>query len=505
MQNTLRRTLVPLLAFLGVLLTQFGQAQSGRLPNDPRFDAIIKIDVPAGGIALETYLKAIGMAVKLNVIVEGVPDKKINDDFNGKPFRRIWETVTTLFELDFEMLPEDIVIVGPNSVVSRFRAKPAAPVSTTPTKEVSQRYTYLVKSDPASIQAFLKSEFAGVTVTSIAGSRVLVITATPTDYAAISELLARIDIAPATVQVQASVRKVFKLSNSKAKDVAKVIQDAIAGPQVSTNAQGAQNAQVTALPIAAAPTTVSADEGSNSLIVSGSAEAVDEIAKLIPQLDARQSMVNVNIRIQELTEDTARSLGIDWNFSFGNFAGKVLETGLKFVFDATSALAGLNIGAALNASERQGLSKRINDSTMTIINNGTGKIASGGKIEINLPGAQAISKTLPFGVKMEVKPRISNDGTITLDLKAEVSDVQNKGSIDPNRIDFEEKTSETTVVLQSGQTVLLGSLLSTTQDTSVTGVPILSALPLIGDAFKTRKNNERQSQLLIVLTADLVK
>jgi type II secretory pathway component GspD/PulD (secretin) len=59
--------------------------------------------------------------------------------------------------------------------------------------------------------------------------------------------------------------------------------------------------------------------------------------------------------------------------------------------------------------------------------------------------------------------------------------------------------------MQSGQTVLLGSLLATTQDESTTGIPLLSAIPLIGDLFKTRKTNDRQTQLLIVVTANIIK
>jgi type II secretory pathway component GspD/PulD (secretin) len=106
---------------------------------------------------------------------------------------------------------------------------------------------------------------------------------------------------------------------------------------------------------------------------------------------------------------------------------------------------------------------------------------------------------------LQVKPRISSDGTIAMDIAAEVSDVQNKGSLDPNRIDFEERKSETTVLMQSGQTVLLGSLLATTQDESNVGIPLLSSIPLIGDLFKTRKTNDRQTQLLIVVTANLIK
>ena len=512
LMQTIRRTFTLALAFVGLM----GFAQAGKLPADPRFDAPVKVDVPAGGISLEMYLKAIGYAVKLNVVADGIAaDKKINVDFNGKAFRRVWETITTLNDLDFELMPEDIMIVGPSTIVSRFRQ--SAP--TTATGEAKKTYTYIVKSDPTGIQGLLAKQFPEASINNVANTRILVINATAGQYAQMSELLSSVDLSPASVITPQAVRRVFKLSNSKATDMAKTIQASVSGPIVSTpNAQGNTTVIQTALPTApgAAPagptviadvkTTVVADESSNSLIISGLPESVEEIAKLIPQLDTRQSMVNVNVRIQEVTNDAALSLGIEWSFGVGNFSGKLLETGVKFLFDSTSALAGFNIGAALNALERQSLSKKINDSNVSVVNNGSALIRSGGRIELNIPSAAGnISKTIPFGVLLQVKPRISNDGTISLDIAAEVSDVQNKGSLDANRIDFTEQKSETTVSIQNGQTILLGSLLATTQDQSETGIPVLSSIPLIGDLFKTRRTNDRQSQLLIVVTANLIK
>jgi type IV pilus assembly protein PilQ len=143
---------------------------------------------------------------------------------------------------------------------------------------------------------------------------------------------------------------------------------------------------------------------------------------------------------------------------------------------------------------------------LTVLNNGTGSIRSGGRIELNIPSTpQNINKTLTFGVKIDVSPTIAADGSITLDLNAEVSSVQNAANPDPNRIDFTDNVAKSVVRMKSGQTLLLGSLLATTQDVTTTGVPILSAIPLLGDLFKTTKTTDDQKQLLVVITADIIK
>ena len=66
--------------------------------------------------------------------------------------------------------------------------------------------------------------------------------------------------------------------------------------------------------------TIIADKRTNTLIVRGTPEQVAQIAELVPTLDTRVPQINVQIRIQEITETAARSLGVDWKASFGGFS-----------------------------------------------------------------------------------------------------------------------------------------------------------------------------------------
>lgn len=581
------------IAIITVALAGMAQAAPA-LPADPRFDQPVTVAMVPGGIELETLLRGLAASVRLNLVAEGIPNKKVAYELTGKPFRQVWELIVALNGLDFEVQPNDVVLVGPPNVVSLVRRPTPAPVPAPATPAPVERRFYTVKSDVAAIQAFLSRELPGVTVNTVAGSRVISVNGTAAQQREVEALLAQVDLPPAaptvapappppterrfyTVKsdigtIQATLtrelkgigvdavegsrvivisgtaaqqqdaqallaqvdvappaasptrleRRVFRLSNTDAVRLAKVLQEAVAGPAAAaTNVSvtnpsptGAGTTTTTTLPGGAtasdgqaAPVTITADEGSNALIVSGTPAQIETIAQLIPQLDQRQQLVNVNVRIQEVSDSAGRNLGIDWSFGIGNFAGKVLTGGLSFLFDATRSLAGLNIGAALNALESQRLSKRINDTTVTVLNNGTGRVNSGGRIEVSLPGTGGnnISKTLEYGVIVNVKPVVSADGTITLSLNAEISDLLNKGNLNPNRIDFDRSASSTTVRLQSGQTVLLGSLLQTRTDETVSGVPVLSAIPLIGELFKNRATSDEQRQLLIVVTADLIK
>ena len=516
----LHRVLLLCLAVVGLGFGSFGQAQSSatKLPSDARFDTPITIDMPSSGLPLEMYLRALASTVKLTLVTEAIPSRVVNYEFKGQTFRQVWELVIALNQLDFLLQPGDVIVVGPPAVINLLRPKapevtppPPPPPAQAPVRE---RKAYIIKGDLPAIQALLEKEFPQITVNPLATSRTLVVTATAAQHGEIERLLLTVDVAPpappappAPVAAVPTVRQVVSLSYARASTLAEALKLA-QGTVVSGN-----SAQAAAAPggaVIGSQLTIVPVGDSNKLIITGPQDQVQDVVRLIPQLDVREALVNVGVRIQEITDEAGRSLGIDWSFGFGNFAAKILGgTGLGFVFDATKSLAGLNIGAALNALETQRLSKRINDSTLTVLNNGVGKLASGGRIELTQTAStsttQLASRTLNYGVRIEVSPQVATDGTINMKVKGEVSALLNPERVDPSRIDFRENSSETTLSLKDGETVVLGTLLQTSQDTSTSGVPILSAIPLIGELFKTRRTSDNQTQLMIVMTVNVVK
>jgi general secretion pathway protein D/type IV pilus assembly protein PilQ len=517
----LHRVLLLCLAVVGLGFGSLGQAQTAasKLPSDARFDTPITIDMPSSGLPLELYLKALAATVKLSVVAEAIPSRIVTYEFNGKPFRQVWELVVALNQLDFLLQPNDVIVVGPPQVISLLRPKapevappPPPPPAQPPVRE---RKAYIIKGDLPAIQALLEKEFPQIAVNPLTASRTLVVTATAAQHAEIERLLLTVDVAPPAPPAPPpppaaapTVRQVVSLSYARASTLAEALSKISQGTVVSGNA-----AQTTTAPggaVIGSQVTIVPVGDSNKLIISGPQDQVQDVVRLIPQLDVKEALVNVGVRIQEITDEAGRSLGIDWSFGFGNFAAKILGgTGLGFVFDATRSLAGLNIGAALNALETQRLSKRINDSTLTVLNNGKASLASGGRIELTQvsggTGGQLASRTLNYGVRIEVSPQVASDGTINMKVKGEVSALLNPERVDPARIDFRENSSETTLSLKDGETVVLGTLLQTSQDTSTSGVPILSAIPLIGELFKTRRTSDNQTQLMIVMTVNVVK
>lgn len=418
------------------------------------------------------------------------------------------------------------------------------------------RTVYTVKGSVDDVKNVLAQQYPTIQVTST-GKGNQVILAGPADATtAALALLGQIDQPPpAPPSGPVIVQKVFTLANARATDVKKTLdgtlQTALTTPQgvpnaavTGTDANGnpvtvnvpntaaqaqqqqaqAQQAQAAATPTTSNGATIIADERTNTLIVRGTQDQVDQVAALIPQLDTRVPLINVQVRIQEISETASRSLGLDWNVGFGNFVTKLVSGGLTGLFDATRSLAGFNIGATLNALETQGLTKRVYDGSVTMqsgqrasgpqagtantSDNAAAILKSGGRLELNIPSPSGnITKQIDYGVNLNfLNPQVAADGTITLGVDSAVSALNTAitATTVPNVLDFTNRQARTTVSFKSGQTVMLSGLLGTSDTNTTNGVPFLSSIPVIGPLFSKTSTSHERTQLLIILTGNVV-
>ena len=292
-------------------------------------------------------------------------------------------------------------------------------------------------------------------------------------------------------------QRVYNLSYSSAAELAEVLQNSGISNEV-TNAEGLTETD-------SGDFTVVADTGSNSLIVTATAAIQARVAEIIPRLDIAQSQINVQVRIQEISSSAEERLGLNISAGLGNFTTNILDGGLNFVFNAQRALSGLNIGAVLDTLENQNLARRVDDTNITVLNNKPAVLQSGGTIYVSIASGDApITREIEYGVLVTVVPRITADGRITMDIVAEVSEPD--GDIeDPQIFEVIRNRVESSVTTESGQTVLLGGLFQNRFNTDTTGVPILSSIPIIGAAFTDSVTTESNTELLLIVNANIVE
>ena len=485
------RTLLTLLA-VACLALGSALAQPAELPDDARFDQPVTFATGMGGESLRAMLTALARAVDLTPVFDAFADVDIVYDIGEpKPFRQVWSLVLTLNDLDYVLQENDVVVIGTPDGLARLRTAPATVdvVEAVDEEPRLQRF-YRVNNDPEAVATILGRAVAGIEVDTLPGTQALVVVGTEEQHEAVEATLLEFDAPAEVVQL---VQRTYFLSNARATELASTLQDTVV---VGTGENGSERLDTV---------TVVPEPRTNAIIVTGSAAAQARLAALVEELDRSQRQVNVQVRIQEITRSAALSLGIDWGAGFGNLTSQVLGGGLSFIFDTTQVISSLNVLAVLDTLETQGLTRRVDDSNITVLDAGTGSIQSGGTIFISLPGAQQnIERTIPYGVQIDVTPRISADGRISLDVDASVEDVLSTTD-DPTFLNLSTRNVSTTISVEQGQTVLLGGLLQNSLTLSRNQIPVLGSIPLIGDLFARTVSEEDSVDLLIILTAQIIE
>lgn len=487
-----------LLLLLSALLAGSATAQPEPLPADARFDQPVEFSTGADGESLAAMVAALARSVGLTPIIDDVPTTVITYDIGDpKPFRQVWDLVLTLNDLEYELQENDVVVVGTEGSLAPLRRRGAAEANGDAEPEAAVQRFYRLNTEAGTMIGILQRAMPDLDVTRLTDTT-LAVAASEARHERVRELLDEFDVAAEEVRLE---QRVYQLSNADAGQLAQVLQrsDVVVGGALTGEADGA---------VGERGFTVVADERTNSLIITAPSGVQNRIAELLPELDRPQEQVNVQVRIQEINRRTATNLGINLAAASGNFAANVLGGGLQFVFDAQAAVSGLNLSAVLDTLEAQGLSRRVDDSNLTVLSNGTGRMQSGGRIEIQFPSGdgEVATRTIEFGVIIEVAPRIASDGRVILDVSAEVSDVLvpiNEGGI-PERIDFATREITSTVTLRPGQTVLLGGLLQNSFSETERRVPVLGSIPIIGSLFGTTETEHENSELLLVVNAQVI-
>lgn len=455
-----------------------------------------------------------------------------------------------------------LVITGPqdqlDAALTLLGQVDKAPASPTAAPNTAQQ-VYTVRGQQADAVAVLAAQFPALKVTPVGQTGQLVINGPQDQLASALALLGQVDrpaaAAPSTVQ------RVFTLVNASAEEVKATLEGTLSRtltdttpstlpnvPVTGTDANGnpttvtipasqsaaglaAAQAQAQQAASAAATTpvatgaTIIADVRTNTLIVRGTAEQVTQIADLIPNLDKVVPQINVQVRIQEITDTALRSLGVDWKLGFGGFNIGLGQAGLSASFDPTRSLVGFNLGPTLTALENQGMTKRVYDGAVSMqsgqrslasassadnaSSNAAASIKSGGRVELNIPSTSGnIVRQIDYGVNLDFfSPQVAPDGTITLRVRGQInqpaSPLPTTGV--PNILSFTNSEAQSTITFKSGQTVLMSGLMSTNETSSKVGVPILSSIPLIGAAFGKQETNRTQTQLLVVITGTVVQ
>lgn len=293
--------------------------------------------------------------------------------------------------------------------------------------------------------------------------------------------------------------------------------------------------------------SVSVDERTNTLIIKDLPENIRSVRELVGALDAQVPQVLIEARIVETNDSFSKEFGIQWGGDFTMSQGTGNPTGLAFpnvlgvgggATDGQTPTQGtssnpnfavnlpapagsgsggaigmtmgsvngaVNLNLRLSAAEEAGRTKIISAPKILTLDNREATISQGTSIPISVVSAAGVQTVfVDATLELTVTPHVTPDGNVQMSISATKNepDFQNTGAQgDPTII---RKQAETELLVEDGETTVIGGIYTRNSGTGMTGIPVLHQIPILGSLFKTKTQSENRTELLIFLTPRVV-
>ena len=373
-----------------------------------------------------------------------------------------------------------------------------------------------------------------------------VVTVGPADEVAAKEKAA-LEAGKSVMELEALVSELIQVNYSKAEDIAKLLKSIKAIEPAGRAAPGGgltvssvpSNVRVDKLEtesntLLSPRGQVTVDERTNTLLIQDTPSKIKEVRKLISALDQPVRQVMIETRLVEARDSFAKNLGVRWGVSAqGPIGDSATGTTCGTLGCARNIVSGqpivpgselsVNLGAGgigasvagsiatilnlpagnllsleLSALEEEGLGKIISSPRIITANQKKARIEQGQERVFQVITAQGVTALIKKAVlALEVTPRITPDDKVILDVLITKDAF---ASADPQNSTINKKEITTQVLLDNGQTVVIGGIYEQELLSTVTKVPFLADVPVLGWLFSKKSKLDNKTELLIFLT-----
>ncbi len=260
---------------------------------------------------------------------------------------------------------------------------------------------------------------------------------------------------------------------------------------------------------------VDADERTNSVILQEIPENLDRVISFIKELDKPSRQIKISAQILEISSSDESELGVDWTAggSYVPNADRSIDQTVtqngdrvtdKFLqYNVIALQRGWNINATISAIVSAGKGKIIAHPEITTIDNKEARIQMGQRVPVKQfdQSGNVVIQFEEVGTILKVTPHITAENQILMHLMPERSTLQP----DASGIIINTNNAETNVVVNNGQTAVIGGLTTQDETESKVGLPILKDLPLIGALFSYKQKSVENRDLVIFVTPTIVE
>jgi type II secretion system protein D len=323
-----------------------------------------------------------------------------------------------------------------------------------------------------------------------------------------------------SIQANDRERRVYNLRNAKAKEIETTLRSyfrgevdterSTLGPQLTGSLMRRLEQEV----------TVVGDEKSNKLVISTSPRYMSTVLGIVQELDTPPPQVMIQVLLAEVTIDNSQQWGMDFNI--GPIGGDAARIGFLGAGSGVATALGVpnlsvtsaDFGILVRALEAQGKLEVLSNPQVTVNNNQPAEINVGDEIGVagstersNVGTLISSVERIPVGIIMNVTPSISDDGYVRMEISPSISQLTNRTTQinrDQNAPVISKRSVDTVVTVKDGQSIVIGGLIQTTMESRRTKVPIIGDIPLIGLPFRSKQDEARKTELLVIVTPRII-
>ncbi len=250
---------------------------------------------------------------------------------------------------------------------------------------------------------------------------------------------------------------------------------------------------------------VTADARSNILVVVATQAQHEEVRKILAGLDIQLVQVMIEARVVDIAVEVLRELGLNWGLTSTCTPPNcsIIQLQGTFPSQIIVGVGNFNINAVLTAMVTDGKARVLSAPRIAVIDGNEAQINLGD--EIPIPQTDASGRTTftfkPVGVILKITPKVNRDGLITTKVEPEVSSVVRLiTSVGAQVPQIATRKASTTVTARSGESIVIGGMISVEERRTVLKIPLLGDIPILGLLFRTETTQRKETEVIFVIT-----
>ncbi len=275
-----------------------------------------------------------------------------------------------------------------------------------------------------------------------------------------------------------------------------------------------------------------ADPATNSLIIYGTVQEFQNIKTILKDLDAIPRQVLLDVLVAEVTLTDSQSLGVDYEIlrrnpgtifgqKFGSAGaiktlGDLFPTNNAFTGGVSGVFGGKDVKAFINALQGDSRFKVLSSPSILAVDNRPARIQIGTEepvatgtttTQVGTPASSTSIQYRNTGRIVTIIPQVNSQGLVNLQILAEVSQKRDKnvlvgGDTFPA---FDTRQAETTAVVQDGDSLVIGGIITDNKNRTRSGIPYLMDIPVIGRFFETTRDDSERTELIMLITPHVIR